>query len=79
VTGSYDPETTGLLGHGKSNPVGTAIAPGRQSVLGFGRALDADTGKLKWHYQSRRTMSSIWDSVQVPRLAQIEWQGKPRK
>jgi hypothetical protein len=41
--------------------------------------LDADTGKLKGHYQFTPHDEFDWDSVQVPVLADIEWQGRPRK
>jgi alcohol dehydrogenase (cytochrome c) len=42
-------------------------------------ALDADTGKLKWYYQFTPHDDFDFDSVQVPVLADIEWQGKPLK
>ena len=42
-------------------------------------ALDADTGKLKWHYQFTPHDEFDYDSTQVPVLADIEWQGRPRK
>ena len=42
-------------------------------------ALDADTGKLKWHYQFTPGDEYDWDSTQVPVLANIEWKGQPRK
>jgi alcohol dehydrogenase (cytochrome c) len=42
-------------------------------------ALDADTGKLKWYYQFTPHDEMDYDSVQVPVLADLEWQGKPRK
>ena len=42
-------------------------------------ALDADTGKLKWHYQFTPHDDMDWDATQVPVLADIDWQGKPRK
>ena len=42
-------------------------------------ALDADTGKLKWHYQFTPHDEFDWDAVQIPVLADISWQGKPRK
>ncbi len=79
--GAYDSETN-LTFWGTGNP-----APdwdGRQrlgdnlysdSVV----ALDADTGKLKWHYQFTPHDELDYDSTQVPVLADIEWQGRPRK
>src|SRR6185436_6899516 len=42
-------------------------------------ALDADTGKLKWHYQFTPGDEYDWDSTQVPVLVDMQWQGKPRK
>src|SRR2546429_539204 len=42
-------------------------------------ALDADTGKLKWHYQFSPHNEFDWDSVQVPVLADMQWKGSPRK
>jgi alcohol dehydrogenase (cytochrome c) len=42
-------------------------------------ALDADTGKLKWHYQFNPHNEFDWDAAQVPVLADIQWLGKPRK
>ena len=42
-------------------------------------ALDADTGKLKWHYQFTPHDELDYDSTQVPLLADIQWRGKPRK
>ena len=34
-------------------------------------ALDADTGKLKWHYQFTPHDVHDWDSTEVPILADI--------
>jgi hypothetical protein len=42
-------------------------------------ALDADTGKIKWHYQFWPHDEFDYDAVQVPVLADITWQGEPRK
>jgi alcohol dehydrogenase (cytochrome c) len=42
-------------------------------------ALDVDTGKLKWYYQANPHNEFDWDAVQVPLLADIQWEGKPRK
>ncbi len=84
--GSYDPETNlTYWGTGNPNPGwnGDQRTPGdnqydnlySDSVI----ALDADTGKLKWYYQFTPGDEYDWDSTQVPVLADIEWQGKPRK
>ena len=42
-------------------------------------ALDADTGKLKWHFQFSPHDGFDYDSVQVPVLADLTWKGQPRK
>jgi alcohol dehydrogenase (cytochrome c) len=80
-SGAYDPQAN-LVYFGTGNP-----APdwdGRQrlgdnlysdSVV----ALDADTGKLKWHYQFTPHDEVDYDSTQVPILVDMEWQGRARK
>ena len=42
-------------------------------------ALDAKTGKLKWHFQF--TPHDVWDydAQETPALIDTNWQGKPRK
>jgi alcohol dehydrogenase (cytochrome c) len=42
-------------------------------------ALDADTGKLKWHYQFTPRDVHDWDANQIPVLADLTLQGRPRK
>lgn len=81
VTGSYDPETN-LTFWGTGNPGPDWDGRARLgdnlyscSVI----AVDADTGKLKWHYQFSPHNEFDWDSTQIPVLADIEWQGRPRK
>jgi alcohol dehydrogenase (cytochrome c) len=75
VTGSYDPELN-LTYWGVGNPGADFNGEKREgdnlysdSVV----ALDADTGKLKWHFQF--TPHDVWDydSVQVPVLADMNW------
>src|SRR4030095_5928017 len=79
VTGSYDPETN-LIYWGTGNPGRDWDGAARLgdnlyscSVI----AIDADTGKIKWHYQFSPHNEFDWDSTQVPVLADIEWQGRP--
>jgi alcohol dehydrogenase (cytochrome c) len=81
VTGSYDPETNlTFWGTGNPNPGWNGDnRPGDDLYSDSVVALDADTGKLKWHYQFTPHDEFDWDSVQVPVLANIDWQGKPRK
>ena len=42
-------------------------------------ALDADTGKLKWHYQFTPHDTHDWDANRVPLLADLSIGGRPRK
>ena len=82
VTGSYDPATNlTFWGTGNPNPgwTGGPRNPGDNLYSDSVVALDVDTGKLKWHYQFSPNDEFDWDSVQVPVLADITWQGQPRK
>ena len=80
-SGAYDPETN-LVYFGTGNPAPDWDGRARlgdnlysDSVV----ALDADTGKLKWHYQFTAHDEVDYDSTQVPVLVDMEWQGRPRK
>ncbi len=82
VTGSYDPDTNlTFWGTGNPNPGwnGGPRNPGDNLYSDSVVALDADTGQLKWHYQFTPNDEFDWDAVQVPVLADLEWQGRPRK
>ena len=81
VTGSYDPDLN-LTYWGIGNPGPDRNGDDRTgdnlyacSVV----ALDVDTGKLKWHYQFSPHDEFDFDSTQVPVLADMQWQGSPRK
>jgi alcohol dehydrogenase (cytochrome c) len=80
-TGAYDPESN-LTYWGTGNPAPDWDGRSRlgdnlysDSVV----ALDADTGKLRWHYQFTPHDEVDYDSTQVPVLADITWRGRPRK
>jgi alcohol dehydrogenase (cytochrome c) len=81
VTGSYDPATNlTFWGTGNPNPGWNGDPrPGDNLYSDSVIALDADTGKLKWYYQFMPHDEFDWDSVQVPVLADIDYQGKPTK
>ena len=81
MTGTYDPELDTLYW-----PVGN---PG-PDLIGDDRlgdnlytdsivALDAKTGRLKWHFQF--TPHDVWDydAQEPPALVDATWQGQPRK
>ncbi len=81
VTGSYDPDLN-LTYWGIGNPGPDWNGDRRagdnlfcESVV----ALDPDTGVLKWHFQFTPHDEFDYDSVQVPVLADIPWQGRTRK
>jgi len=81
VTGSYDPETNlTYWGTGNAGPDWNGDARlGDNLYTSSVIALDADSGKLKWHYQFSPHNEFDWDATQVPVLADIPWQGRPRK
>jgi alcohol dehydrogenase (cytochrome c) len=84
-SGSYDPETNLVFwGTGNPNPVsnGDQRSPGSKFDNLYSDcvvALDADTGKIKWHFQFTPGDEYDYDATQIPVLADIEWQGKQRK
>ncbi len=81
VTGSFDPEQNLIIwGTGNPSPDWNGDSRlGDNLYTDSAIALDADTGKLKWHYQFVPHDVHDWDAVQVPVLVDEEWQGKPRK
>ena len=80
-TGSYDRETNlTYWGVGNAGPdYNGDVRPGDNLYTPSMIALDADTGKLKWHYQANPHNEFDWDAVQIPVLADISWKGQPRK
>ena len=81
LTGSYDPALN-MTYWGVGNP-GPDWNPKQRegdnlyssSVV----ALDADTGKLKWHYQFTPNDGYDYDSVQIPVLVDMDWAGSSGK
>ena len=81
VTGSYDPELN-LTYWGIGNPApdwNGDVRKGDNLYTESVVALDADSGKLKWHFQFTPHDVWDWDSAQVPVLADLDFEGKPRK
>jgi alcohol dehydrogenase (cytochrome c) len=81
TTGSYDPALN-LLYWGTGNPGPDYDGEVRQgdnlysdSLL----ALDASTGRLKWHFQFTPHDTHDWDSTSVPVLIDAPFRGSPRK
>ena len=81
VTGSFDPDLNlTYWGIGNAGPdYNHEQRPGDNLYTASVVALDADTGKLRWHYQFTPHDHYDYDSVQVPVLADITWQGAPVK
>lgn len=81
TTGSYDADLNTIYwGVGNPGPDWNGDPrPGDNLYTSSVIALDADTGKLKWHYQFTPHDEFDFDSTQVPVLADLTWQGKPRK
>jgi alcohol dehydrogenase (cytochrome c) len=81
AAGSYDPDTNlTFWGVGNAGPdYNGDVRPGDNLYTSSMVALDADTGKLRWHYQANPHNEFDWDAVQVPILADIQWHGEARK
>ncbi len=81
VTGAYDPEQN-LVFYGTGNPGPDYHSESREGDNLYSTslvALDADTGKIRWHYQFTPHDVHDWDSTEVPVLADITVGGQPRK
>jgi PQQ-dependent dehydrogenase (methanol/ethanol family) len=82
LTGSYDPDLN-LVYWAVGNPAPEFDPSARgeldnlftDSVV----ALDADTGKLKWHFQFTPNDGHDWDSVQDMMLVDRVWRGQNRR
>jgi alcohol dehydrogenase (cytochrome c) len=80
-TGSFDPELNTIYwGTGNPGPDWNPDTRAGDNLYSCSVvALDADTGKLKWHFQFTPNDTSDWDSAQVPVLADLDWNGNRRK
>jgi alcohol dehydrogenase (cytochrome c) len=81
VTGAYDPEQN-LVFYGTGNPGPDYHSDSRKGDNLYSAsvvALDAETGRLRWHYQFTPHDVHDWDSTEVPVLADITVAGQPRK
>jgi alcohol dehydrogenase (cytochrome c) len=81
LTGSYEPETNTLY-WGIGNPApdfNGDVRKGDNLYTECMVALDADTGKLKWHFQFTPHDTMDWDSVEIPILVDAMYKGERRK
>ncbi len=81
VTGSYDPALNlTYWGIGNPGPDWNGDSrPGDNLYSDSVVALNADTGKISWHYQFTPHDEFDYDATQVPVLADVNYQGRPRK
>lgn len=81
LTGSYDPELN-LIYWGIGNPAPDFdgdVRKGDNLYTECMVALDAETGKLKWYFQSTPHDVHDWDAVEIPVLVDAPFQGQMRK
>jgi alcohol dehydrogenase (cytochrome c) len=81
LTGSYDPDLN-LVYWGTGNPgpdFNGDKRDGDNLYSDSAVALDADTGKIKWHFQFTPHDEYDYDAVQIPVLVDGNWKGTPRK
>ncbi len=81
MPGTYDPELNLIYwGIGNPNPVHAGAGRmGDNLWTDTMVALNPDTGKLVWYYQTTPHDTHDWDSVQTPVLFDAVFEGKPRK
>jgi alcohol dehydrogenase (cytochrome c) len=81
TAGAYDPQTR-LYIFGTGNPTPAYGSDARNGDNLFTCALVAvnvETGKMAWYYQTSPHDTHDWDSAQTPILVDGEFNGKPRK
>ena len=81
ITGSYDPDLN-LIYWGTGNPGpdwNGDVRLGDNLYSDSALALNGDTGEIAWHFQFTPHDVHDYDSIQVPILADIEYQGSTRK
>jgi alcohol dehydrogenase (cytochrome c) len=82
VPGAYDPEThLYIVGTGNPTPAYTSQTRGEGDNLYTCSivAINVDTGKMVWYYQTSPHDTHDWDSSQTPVLVDAEFDGRMRK
>ena len=82
VPGSYDPDThLYITGTGNPTPAYTSQVRGEGDNLFTCSliAVNVDTGKMQWYYQTSPHDTHDWDSAQTPVLADAPFNGRIRK
>jgi alcohol dehydrogenase (cytochrome c) len=81
LSGSYDPEL-GLVYWGTGNPNPDFYGADRRGDNLYTNALvalDAESGRLRWHFQFTPHDEHDWDANQIPVLADVTLDGRARK
>jgi alcohol dehydrogenase (cytochrome c) len=81
IPGSYDPDThLYLFGTGNPTPAYTqGRGDGDNLYTTCLLAVNVDTGKLAWYFQTSPHDTHDWDSTQTPILADLPFNGRVRK
>ncbi|HEY6289547.1 MAG TPA: PQQ-binding-like beta-propeller repeat protein, partial [Nitrospiraceae bacterium] len=82
IPGSYDPEThLYIFGTGNPSPAYTSQTRGEGDNLYTCSivAVNVDSGKMAWYYQTSPHDTHDWDSAQTPVLVDAEFGGRMRK
>jgi alcohol dehydrogenase (cytochrome c) len=82
IPGSYDPDTKlYIVGTGNPTPAYTSQTRGEGDNLYTCSlvAINVDTGKLAWYYQTSPHDTHDWDSTQMPVLFDAQFEGRQRK
>jgi len=81
LTGTYDPQTDTLYwGVGNAGPdLDGEVRRGDNLFTSSLVALDASTGKRKWHFQFTPHDTHDWDSNETPMLVERSFHGQQRK
>jgi alcohol dehydrogenase (cytochrome c) len=82
VPGAYDPEThLYITGTGNPSPAYTAASRGEGENLYTCAlvAINVETGKMAWYYQTSPHDTHDWDSTETPILVDAEFSGRMRK
>jgi alcohol dehydrogenase (cytochrome c) len=81
ITGAYDPDLNMIYwGTGNPGPDWNGdVRLGDNLYSDSALALNGDTGELEWYFQFTPHDVHDWDAIQVPILADINYQGQERK
>jgi alcohol dehydrogenase (cytochrome c) len=81
IPGSYDPETKlYIFGTGNPTPAYTVgRGDGDNLFTGSLLAINVDTGKMAWYFQTSPHDTHDWDSTETPVFADMPFNGRVRK